>query len=427
MPAVANFPPADEIPELVLGERTERNQLYEMAWRYYRGRHRVYVAKERVRVNLVKRAVNQAVSLLVGIPPEVDIVEGVMTDVEERLKAILDRNNFPIFLHNLALTGALTGHCFVLITRDMAGDVHIKWLTDVIVYWDEADMTAVHGYSVFSGDRFRLDVIRMANGWEMVLFERVKERWTEINRELVPWQPVVDWQNLPNPREYYGLPDVDGIDMELNDAVNFISQNTVRIIRFHAHPRTVGIGLNPKDVVQTAVDGFFTVQNPEAKVFNLEMQSDLSSSLAFLNFLRGEFMAATRTVDISTVKDQAGRLTNFGLRVLFSNALEKLDTKRALYGKGIARVCENALLAAGGIEARVHVHWQDPLPFNRAELIQAIEKEIDLGLVSRETASRELGRDWEVEQQRILAEGQTIRQMSEKLLDAMASGFIPNQ
>jgi len=254
-------------------------------------------------INLWAIAINQSVSMLMGRSPTFEVVEGVTTDVEEAIRSVWEASQKDIMLHELALVGALTGHCFVKVWRRADGTVRVLWLD-------------------------------LGNGtWQVTDRRRQGARWVTVGQPLiVPWRPIIDWQNLPNPRGYYGRPDLSDYERLLNDAVNFTASNVARILKYHAHPRTIIIGGRSSDVVSTSVDGVFTIPNPDAKVMNLEMQSDLASSINYLQLLRSAFMANARAVDLSTMRDQVGRLTNFGLRVLFHHALEKLDTKRALYG-----------------------------------------------------------------------------------------------
>ena len=98
-----------------------------------------------------------------------------------------------------------------------------------------------------------------------------------------------------------------------------------------------------------------------------------------------------------------GNLTNFGLRTIYKDALDKLATKRSLYGKGLADISERSL-ALMGMAARPTINWSDPLPFNDAEEIAGIQTEMGLGILSKETAASLRGRDWELEQERIAEE-----------------------
>jgi hypothetical protein len=49
----------------------------------------------------------------------------------------------------------------------------------------------------------------------------------------------------------------------------------------------------------------------------------------------------------------------------------------------------------------IRVIWQDPLPSNEKEEIEALSKDVEIGLVSKQTASQKRGYDWSTEQGRI--------------------------
>jgi hypothetical protein len=51
--------------------------------------------------------------------------------------------------------------------------------------------------------------------------------------------------------------------------------------------------------------------------------------------LKQGMMDITQTVDITSLQDKIGALTNFGLKVLYQDALAKLGVKRELYGDAL--------------------------------------------------------------------------------------------
>jgi hypothetical protein len=248
--------------------------------------------------------------------------------------------------------------------------------------------------------------------------------WQVTNDVAWPfdWAQIIDWQNLPDPRSYYG--DWDLTNPQLNDALNFVASNTQRIIRYHAHPRTIGTGFRMADMQQDAsVDAFFTVASPDAKINNLEMQSDLASSMGYMQQLQAQFWAEHRGVDLTSIKDRLGQLTNFGLRVLFGDALDKLDTKRELYGMGLQAVNRRTLELLGyGPDNLTDIVWQDAMPTNALEEVQVEQAKLDMGIESKQTAAMALGLDWEQEQERMEDEQQGQADLGTMLLSAFERG-----
>jgi len=271
----------------------------------------------------------------------------------------------------------------------------------------------------------RQDVLRTGEeSWLIREFQRApQQRDWQLSQEIgwpYPFGPVYDWQNLPDYESYYGAPDIG--EPELNDAFNLVASNINRILKIHAHPKTIGIGVRPGDLQETAIDAFWTVQNPQAQIKNLEMQSDLGSSMRYLEFLQAAFFSVHSAVDLTSMKDRIGQLTNFGLRTLFKDALDKLQTKRELYGAGLVEISRRALMMLGFDDPQVDIQWGDPLPWNDFEEIQSLEKELELGLISKRTAAELRERDWETEQERIAEEQAQEGNLGERLLRAFERG-----
>jgi hypothetical protein len=67
--------------------------------------------------------------------------------------------------------------------------------------------------------------------------------------------------------------------------------------------------------------------------------------------------------------------------------------------------------------------WQNPLPENKSELTTQLDNEINkLGVTSKETAAQDLGRDYEVEKERMAAEKTDANSIGSVLLKAFEQG-----
>lgn len=458
MPGLRQYPFDDPalLEKLANNEQQARKKAIDAAWDYYEGRHRRPLkvragqVDDNVILNVSRKVIEQAVSLLFGTAPGLEIGDKGDQPEDVRLAEIWEANHRDILLHNMALQGALTGHVFVKLqpngfgtartptqptartpTQPTAqGPAGVRFVLlnprMVSVFWRPDDMGQVTCYTISYTDGeadFRQDMIDEGDVWLVRDLRRERGRGWDVTNEVVwgwPWAPLVEWQNLPDPEEYYGDPDL--VRPELNDAINFLASNTNRIIKFHAHPKTVGIGIRASDLQETSVDGFWSVPNPSATINNLEMQSDLSSSMGYLAMLEGWFFSEHRAVDMTSFARDLGNITNFGLHTLYKDAMDKLETKRALYGAALADMSERAL-ALVGMTARPVVSWSDPLPFNDQEEIAGIQTEIGLGILSRETAASLRGRDWEQEQERIEQERAAEDNIGARLMRAFDQGL----
>jgi hypothetical protein len=428
---------ANALDNVMAAEAVERRTTIERAWAYYEGKHtrplkvRKGQPDDNVVINLVQKVVNQTVSLLMGTVPTISVANASGTEinaVQESLDAIWEANMAAIFLHDLAVIGALAGHCDVKLVPDPVKGVRFVLQDPAMVstFWRPEDMSVVVCYRILwrQGQREQAqDIVSQEKIWLIRDLQREKgSPWQIVNEEVwaYPFPPLMDWKNLPTPRTYYGVSDLT--DIALNDSLNFVASNTNRILKLHAHPKTMGIGVIEGGIKETAVDGFWAIPNPEAKISNLEMQSDLGSSMAFLQLLEASFYSEHRTVDLSMIKDRLGQLTNFGLRLLFHEALDKLITKRALYGEGLVELSRRALILTGGPDVRPTIRWPDPLPENAMEEMQIVQQEMDAKLLSKQSATDELGLDWETEQGRLQKENQQEGNVGAELLRGFLTG-----
>jgi hypothetical protein len=67
--------------------------------------------------------------------------------------------------------------------------------------------------------------------------------------------------------------------------------------------------------------------------------------------------------------------------------------------------------------------WPDFLPVNGTEQVATIKTELELGVISKQSAASELGIDWEQEQERINQEAQDANANSDNIGAAILRAF----
>ena len=206
-----------------------------------------------------------------------------------------------------------------------------------------------------------------------------------------------------------------------------MASNISRVIRYHSHPKTWGRGSGLGNNASWGPDEIVVLSGENAQLQNLEMQSDLGSSREFYNDLRQALFDISRTVDLTTLKDRVGQLTNFGLRVLYSDALAKLKTKRMLFGGALTETVHRLLILADMPGEPGTILWQDPLPVAQGEQDQSDQFDLDNKLVSRQTLAMRRGYDWEQEQERIDEEKQGEESVGSMILKAFDRGGQVNR
>jgi hypothetical protein len=410
-------PPAESYSPLSK-EHIARQKLFATYWKYYRGRHtrplkvRPNQPDDNVILNYAKRNVNKGVQFLFGKSVDFEIDETSPEPTKE--EAYLDEvwgidEEKQMLLQKIAYNGAITGTAVV---RLYEADPNVQdslprivnidpSLLDVVTNPDDID--DIRGYHLIwkSNDlwkRHRIDM-QMDGTW-YVTCEVTKPgspKWEEVPDESAPWPylfpPIVTAQNLPLPNEFWGMSDLE--DADINDAINFNASNTQRIIKHHAHPKTIGIGFNANDLQNAAVDDFWTIGDKEASVSNLEMHSDLASARDFLAMLKTAYSKVANVPDLDPAVVNVGALSGFALRILYGDLLEATQVKRNTYG-ALLNGINQALLALGGLgeygKVEIKNVWADPLPSSDLEQAQTLEIDRRNGL-SKETYLKRRGYD----------------------------------
>jgi len=419
---------------------------YQILGNYYEGNHRPQLKRkdgqpdDNIMQNYVGLATNRSISRLFRGGLKFVLPDGA-DEQQEYLDKVWDLNKKEILLMQVGLHGATYGTPYIKICPDELQEPYTgEWYPRLIpidpeivrIRTDAADMNEVEEYRI----EYKTKQIDEAGGVREIGHRELTKRieapevkgdyepkpdswvieeweqgtiygniWTLVSS--TPWEydfpPIIHWKNLPSLKSCYGNDDEsDGINIQ--DKSNFVVSNTGKIIKFYAHPETIMTGASVGDLkeVPSSVGVLRAISNPEAKVYNLEMGSDLASSRAFALDLRQSIFDVAREVDISSMADKLGALTNFGLQVLWSDAMDKTNTKRQLYGDAILELNRRLLVLADyTMEASNPgtLQWGDPLPVNIMEEMTADEKALSMGVVDKETVAKRYesryGKKWE--------------------------------
>ena len=404
---------------------------------YYDGLHkqqlRVKAGKfdDNLTINLCGLIVDKSVSALVGdpadgrgltwtFPSEGETIPKQISWINEQW----DANQREIFLHKNALIGAESGCPCVKIVPDGNGNFRLINVNPLLltIETDPQDADKILEYCIryIIQDNGREVAYREVTrpqqeeepftSWLVETSRKVGGRRWEIVDSVnweYPFPPLLHWQNLPATDSPYGRSDIDGI-LQIQDRYNFLVSNISKIIRLYAHPQRYGRNLTAQMVNGEVGVGpdelpFF---NGDGEIVQLPPVGDLTGAVVFLQGLREAAFVLSREVDTLSLKDKVGAITNFALRVLYRDFLDKLGTKRMLYGAAYQEL-NRRLLVLGGYEPETCViNWPDPLPVNEVEEITALQADTEMGLVSKRTAQEMRGYDPDQEAERIAEEKQ---------------------
>ena len=442
-------------------DTAKRERLENMSlWRaYYDGLYRKQLkvrplqADDNVGLNFIGLVVDRSISMLLGNGIEFDMGEDtgnqpgqqVNTPIQDYIDGVWEANKSSILLHKALQYACITGTGFLKIlpgALEYSGNFYPRlialdpmWMS---IETADEDIEAVNAYQIqYKITRNGQEVNKRERterqvspdgstvNWLVREFETDRNgRWVLLNENVWDYEfaPITHWQNLPQPSSAWGQSDIENI-IEIQDRVNFVASNISKIIRYHAHPKTWGASMGTQGKQSWGADEMLTFSDPNAKLANLEMQSDLASSRAYLMELRQAMFDIARTVGLNSLQSKLGALTDFQMRVVYQDALAKNGTKQELMGEMLEDVNHRLLVLAdiphdgGGT-----VIWPDPLPEDAVAESTALAQDINLGLVSKQTAALERGYDYEQEQERIQNEKSQGENIGSQLLAAFNKG-----
>lgn len=459
MPAVkAEYLPNDVkwakmIDELADAERLARNTAIEKRRLWYSGEHPDPLEpmsgkiNDNVKYNLCGRGIDKE-NEFIGVPEMLEAPGGVtlehsptgqperMTTPEQEL-ADAYYARIKSQLPDIKLDGMVSGHVFLKLFSDYNDDDVLQSEFALIepelvtMFWEmgrgSRARTLWYRLQWKVGDTpYRQDIVPEAlitpvfdergrvvldfgRGWQIIEYESKPNstRYTQTFADVWPYRfpPMLDWRNKARPHQQYGVPTLDNGLISLNHSVNFTASNVGRILYHHAHPKTIAPGIDPDLIKETAIDGLWSVP-AGTQPYNLEMQSDLASSMNFLNEVKSQFFSQLRVLDTSSVKDRLGGITNFGVRMLFSDQMELTEDLRMTYGELACELAERLSEIDGTPLTGLTAKWVDPLPVNRLELVQTAAIEDASGFASKVTLQADLGRDPVTEAKRMEAQQQ---------------------
>lgn len=408
-------------------------------WRWYHGQHpkplrvRQGQPDDTVILNYARIIVDKGVSFLFGKDVQFELDETGETAAEEWLAACWERNRQATLLQKLALNGAIAGHTFLkILPQQPYPRLVVLDPATVSVVWDPDDLEVVLRYIIQypaidpqteKPVLRRQRIERGGRGWQIIDQQQQpgQSGWVTLQTTVWPyaWPPILDGQNLPCPNEYWGISDLEDDILQLNAALNFVASNLTRIIRYHAHPKTWGRGFAASQL-NIAVDETIVLSSPDAELRNLEMTSDLSSSVALFQRLREALHEISKIPEVATGRlENAGSLSGVALQILYQPLVEKTELKRRTYGDFLVELNRRLLVLGGfGEENRVTIHWPELLPADPLQERQIAVLDQQLG-VSQDTLLQRLGYDPDLERQKREAGS---AQLGEQLLTAFERG-----
>lgn len=386
----------------------ERAERIRAAWDAYYGTSpdplivRRGEVNDNVRVNYARLVVDAGVAHLFGDELRITVADDAAQDV---LDGIIAHNGSGLLWQRAGTSGAIGGTFYYRLHAgegDAPTRITVVDPSSVDVEWEPSDYETVTAYKVTwyeaeddSTKVRRQRIERDGAEWVIVDEEGNGDAWTVIGEEPwpKPYAPMGHAQNLPSPHEVYGLSDLEPDVLRLCQSVDRVASNINRILRLYAHPRTWGRMIGDALNMDANPGAIIRLEHPQAELHNLEMQSDLASSIEMYRRLVAALHETTRIPEVATGKlDSAGQLSSLALRILYTPLIQKTESKRRTYGSCIVDMLQRALDLAGKDGQEVTIGWPDLIPSDPEMERRVAVLDQQLG-VSRDTILEGLGYD----------------------------------
>ncbi len=428
---------------LGLSEQRRLNEISEY-WDFYLGDQWRVVREEGeslITFNYAKAIVDKSVSFLFGKGFRIQPHKEVAQELKPLLDEVWEYNKKDILGIEIGQMGAITGDCFIKVSWedpevDDDGMLYEEEYPDGKVRINVLPTSSVFPvYSSHDKDKMvsctiQYAILEMGIDGKPVarMYKEVVTRDTisyYIDNELVEEIPnilreinIVQIKNIPLAGESRGQSDLKSIiplQKELNAKVTDVSD----IVNYHSAPITIIQGAKSKNLEKGAKKVWGGLPK-DAKVYNLELNSDLNASNNFISTIKTAIHELSNTPEDSLGgKSAISNTTGVALQIKYAPLLEKTWLKRQTYGDGIKDVCRlviKLLRVKGSDEERrllndlmatsegikkvfdITVTFPDPLPKDEMVQLQIIAQKMNLGLEEPEGALIELGYEGDIQE-----------------------------
>lgn len=216
--------------------------------------------------------------------------------------------------------------------------------------------------------------------------------------------PIVPFRNLALVGSMFGqsdLKDLVGLNIEYNLKNSDISQ----ILDYNSAPTTVVQGAKPHNLEKGANRVWCVPE--KAKVYNLELESDLAASNNYIDRVRDSIYNVGSMPKLAIGGETApSNLSGLALQIAFMPLTDLINQKRVQSAKSITYM-NKVILKIGLKEGLIEVPenmdmfklfshriwWGDLLPKDRTVELEQIQLELKAGLTTREDAMTRLYKD----------------------------------
>lgn len=423
------------------GPRLNRYATY---WAFYLGHHwgsRREAGEPLLTFNYVRALVDFINSFTFGrgcdfLTPK--YTEAVVPHLLERVWNV--DNNKNKILWRMGQVGGVTGDCFVKVAYEdpfmrpngmiEPGKVRILPLNSNFCFpeWHPHDRERMVRFKL----KYRFwgtapDGTRQVFTYTEITTDDYIEEY--INDEMIDQRenplgeiPIVAIPNMPIEGSPWGLPDLNDI-VSLNKEFNEKATDISDIINYHAEPVTIIKGAKASGL-EKGSNKIWGGLPKDADVFNLEMGTNLSGPLTYMEMLKRSMHELTGVPEGALGQRQPiSNTSGVALSIEYQPLMNRYRVKTMQYGDGLVRINKLILLTLGhkepwtfeynpGFSAdidqgqavilnpadpmtyRTECDFPAPLPTDELILLSEIREKMGLGLETKQGALKALGEEF---------------------------------
>lgn len=208
---------------------------------------------------------------------------------------------------------------------------------------------------------------------------------------------VVHVPNFEDASTNFGISDIEPI-IPINMEYNEVSDSVRSVIKYHAEPTTVIFGARAS-TLEKGANSVWSGLPVEARVENLELQSDLAATYAYLDVLKANIMefSSTPKVAFDSFDVKVASASAAALELMFQPLVEKTRRRRVTHEAGINEVNRLIILFHSIIIGDditlladnpatifdTNVEYSSPLPRDEAVELDTAIKRFNAGVWSR--------------------------------------------
>lgn len=343
---------------------------YELYFQFYKGNHWAKYNETMMSFNFCRAFVDKVPQFLVGKKGFTIQVSGygnetIEKELEEASEKMVlrhwERNDKNLKVYEMLQMGGITGDLWVMLSWVAKGQyVKITVLDSrhCIPEFNNGDVEDMSAMTVRTPlldneNKYRLKVSRYTKNKVQTWYQKdtVWHKGKEPNdlqfyskifelqetENPLGFIPIVHIKNKPTSEGYYSTSDISDI-LKLNKVYNELSQEIKSIIDYYVAPTTIVTGATMGNLTKK-IGNVWSGLPPEANVFNLGLDVDLSAAQGFMDLIKTSMHELSDVPENFLGKIQPISNTSAAaLQLTYQPIIQQADMKWLTYGAGIVEI-----------------------------------------------------------------------------------------